>query len=149
MEYAIVNAAGIKVHRHGQGAKGGLKVRLSAVKGGMNTKILASRMRSALSCVSCCCPNRASPSSAFHHHPKCRHRRTDRRQGVPQQCIIADLGEHRRQGSDLPAPTPRTAARPSTRKVHTTIKNIFCRLKNSNTSRCAQTSRSTLRCYDP
>ena len=31
MEYAIVDATIVKVHRHGQGAKGGLKIRLSAV----------------------------------------------------------------------------------------------------------------------
>jgi transposase len=30
MEYAMVDATIVKVHRHGQGAKGGLKVRLSA-----------------------------------------------------------------------------------------------------------------------
>jgi transposase len=30
MEYAMVDATIVKVHRHGQGAKGGLRVRLSA-----------------------------------------------------------------------------------------------------------------------
>jgi hypothetical protein len=30
MEYAMVDATIIRVHRHGQGAKGGLKTRLSA-----------------------------------------------------------------------------------------------------------------------
>lgn len=30
MEYAMVDATIVKVHRHGQGAKGGLKARLSA-----------------------------------------------------------------------------------------------------------------------
>ena len=30
MEYAMVDATIVRVHRHGQGAKGGLKVRLSA-----------------------------------------------------------------------------------------------------------------------
>ena len=30
MEYAMVDATIVKVHRHGQGAKGGLKVRLLA-----------------------------------------------------------------------------------------------------------------------
>lgn len=30
MEYAMIDATIVKVHRHGQGAKGGLKVRLSA-----------------------------------------------------------------------------------------------------------------------
>jgi transposase len=30
MEYAMVDATIVKVHRHGQGAKGGLKVRPSA-----------------------------------------------------------------------------------------------------------------------
>jgi len=32
MEYAIVDATIVKVHRHGQGAKGGLKARPSAVR---------------------------------------------------------------------------------------------------------------------
>ena len=32
MEYAMVDATIVKVHRHGQGAKGGLKVRPSAVR---------------------------------------------------------------------------------------------------------------------
>ena len=32
MEYAMVDATIVKVHRHGQGAKGGLKVRRSAVR---------------------------------------------------------------------------------------------------------------------
>src|ERR1700684_1309936 len=31
MEYAMVDATIVKVHRHGQGAKGGLRARLSAV----------------------------------------------------------------------------------------------------------------------
>jgi hypothetical protein len=31
MEYAMVDATIVKVHRHGQGAKGGLKARPSAV----------------------------------------------------------------------------------------------------------------------
>ena len=39
MEYAMVDATIVKVHRHGQGAKGGLKAKPS--KGGMTTKILA------------------------------------------------------------------------------------------------------------
>jgi len=30
MEYAMVDATIVRVHRHGQGAKGGLKARLSA-----------------------------------------------------------------------------------------------------------------------
>jgi len=30
MEYAMIDATIVKVHRHGQGAKGGLKIRLSA-----------------------------------------------------------------------------------------------------------------------
>lgn len=33
MEYAMVDATIVKVHRHGQGAKGGLKARLSANPG--------------------------------------------------------------------------------------------------------------------
>jgi transposase len=48
MEYAMVDATIVKVHRHGQGAKGGLRAKPSAVpqaigrsKGGMTTKILA------------------------------------------------------------------------------------------------------------
>ena len=42
MEYAMVDATIVKVHRHGQGAKGGLKIRRSGVRrGGMTTKILA------------------------------------------------------------------------------------------------------------
>jgi len=41
MEYAMVDATIVKVHRHGQGAKGGLRARLSAGPGGMTTKILA------------------------------------------------------------------------------------------------------------
>jgi hypothetical protein len=32
MEYATVDATIVKVHRHGQGAKGGLKARRSAVR---------------------------------------------------------------------------------------------------------------------
>ena len=42
MEYAMVDASIVKVHRHGQGAKGGLQARPSAArKGGMTTKIVA------------------------------------------------------------------------------------------------------------
>ncbi len=38
----MIDAPIVKVHRHGQGAKGGLKARRSAVRrGGMTTKILA------------------------------------------------------------------------------------------------------------
>jgi transposase len=33
MEYAMVDATIVRVHRHGQGAKGGLKIRLSANRG--------------------------------------------------------------------------------------------------------------------
>ena len=32
MEYAMVDATIVKVHRHGQGAKGGLKARLSVAR---------------------------------------------------------------------------------------------------------------------
>ena len=41
MEYAMVDATIVKVHRHGQAAKGGLKARRAAVQGRMTTKILA------------------------------------------------------------------------------------------------------------
>src|SRR6476659_6397939 len=42
MEYTMVDATIVKVHRHGQGAKGGLKARRSGrSKGGMTNKILA------------------------------------------------------------------------------------------------------------
>ncbi len=34
MEYAMVDATIVKVHRHGQGAKGGLKARPSGVRRG-------------------------------------------------------------------------------------------------------------------
>ena len=32
MEYAMIDATIVRVHRHGQGAKGGLKIRLSAAR---------------------------------------------------------------------------------------------------------------------
>jgi transposase len=42
MEYAMVDATIVKVHRHGQGAKGGTKSQaIGRSKGGMTTKILA------------------------------------------------------------------------------------------------------------
>ena len=42
MEYAMVDATIVKVHRHGQGAKGGLQNQaIGRSKGGMTTKILA------------------------------------------------------------------------------------------------------------
>src|ERR1700726_222114 len=42
MEYAMVDATIVKVHRHGQGAKGGRRTRrIGRSKGGMTTKILA------------------------------------------------------------------------------------------------------------
>jgi transposase len=42
MEYAMVEATIVKVHRHGQGAKGGTASRaIGRSKGGMTTKILA------------------------------------------------------------------------------------------------------------
>ena len=42
MEYAMVDATIVKVHRHGQGAKGGLQSQaIGRSKGGMTTKILA------------------------------------------------------------------------------------------------------------
>ena len=42
MEYAIVDATIVKVHRHGQGAKGGTQSQaMGRSKGGMTTKILA------------------------------------------------------------------------------------------------------------
>src|ERR1700716_593130 len=40
MEYAMVDATIVKVHRHGQGAKGGLQA-IGRSKGGMTTKVLA------------------------------------------------------------------------------------------------------------
>lgn len=50
MEYAIVDAAVVKVHRHGQGARGGLKVRLSPLRLECTAKSCPSPMRSALVC---------------------------------------------------------------------------------------------------
>ena len=42
MEYAMVDATIVRVHRHGQGAKGGLKIRpIGKSRGGLTTKILA------------------------------------------------------------------------------------------------------------
>jgi len=42
MEYAMADAAIVKVHRHGQGAKGGTESQaIGRTKGGMTTKILA------------------------------------------------------------------------------------------------------------
>ena len=42
MEFAMVDGTIVKVHRHGQGAKGGLKARaIGKSKGGMTTKIVA------------------------------------------------------------------------------------------------------------
>jgi transposase len=41
LEYAMVDATIVKVHRHGQGAKGGLRASIGRSKGGMTTKILA------------------------------------------------------------------------------------------------------------
>jgi transposase len=41
VEYAMVDATIVKVHRHGQGAKGGQSQAIGRSKGGMTTKILA------------------------------------------------------------------------------------------------------------
>ena len=43
LEYGMVDATNVKVHRHGQGAKGGLRARpiIGRSKGGMTAKILA------------------------------------------------------------------------------------------------------------
>ena len=41
MEYAMVDATIVKVHRHGQGAKGGSKPGHRQAQGGMTTNVLA------------------------------------------------------------------------------------------------------------
>ena len=40
-EYALIDATIVKVHRHGPGAKGGLKIKPSESRGGLTTKIVA------------------------------------------------------------------------------------------------------------
>jgi transposase len=57
MEYAMVDATIVTVHRHGQGAKGGLRARPSASpKGAGRRRSWRSPMLSAIWSVSCCCP---------------------------------------------------------------------------------------------
>jgi transposase len=61
MEYAMIDATIVKVHRHGQGAKGGTQSQaIGRSKGGMTTKIWRSPMPWAISCVSRSCPVTAS-----------------------------------------------------------------------------------------
>jgi transposase len=65
MEYAMVDATIVKVHRHGQGAKGGLKARPSASrKAGGRRKSSPSPMRSATSSASSSLRASASTRSA-------------------------------------------------------------------------------------
>src|SRR3954467_13751254 len=61
MEYAMVDATIVKVHRHGQGAKGGLRARpLVAPKAASPPKSWRSRTRSATLCALCSCQGSAS-----------------------------------------------------------------------------------------
>ena len=56
LEYAIVDATIVKVHRHGQGAKGGLRARPSdAPRAVRRPRSLPLPTRSATWCASCCC----------------------------------------------------------------------------------------------
>jgi hypothetical protein len=56
MEHAMVDATIVKVHRHGQGAKGTASQAIGRSKGGMTTKILALTEALGISCASFSCP---------------------------------------------------------------------------------------------
>ena len=61
MEYAMIDGTIIKVHRHGQGAKGGLKARPSASRrAASRPKFLLSPMRLAIWSASNFCPGTAT-----------------------------------------------------------------------------------------
>ena len=83
LEFAMVDGTIVKVHRHGQGAKGGLRARPSASPEGLDHQDpradRRARQPGAL---------RAAPRAALRHggrraaHRGCRLRRADRRQGL-------------------------------------------------------------------
>lgn len=61
MEYGMIDGTIVKVHRHGQGAKGGLKARPSASRRvALRRKFLLSPMRSAIWSASNFCPGIAT-----------------------------------------------------------------------------------------
>ena len=59
----MVDATIVKVHRHGQGAKGGCEPGHRPSKGGMTTKILALTDALGSLVALCCCPDSASTHS--------------------------------------------------------------------------------------
>ena len=64
-EYAIIDGTIVRVHQHGTGAKGGLKIRRSAVRVGVRPpKSWPSSMPWATSCASYSCPGNATTASA-------------------------------------------------------------------------------------
>jgi transposase len=64
-EYALIDGTIVKVHRHGAGAKGGLKIRPSAARAADGPpRSWPWSMRSAISPASSCCPASATTASA-------------------------------------------------------------------------------------
>lgn len=64
-EYAIVDGTIVRVHQHGTGAKGGLKIRRSAIRAAVQRRRSSrSSMRSAISPASFSCPAIATTVSA-------------------------------------------------------------------------------------
>ena len=133
MEYAMVDATIVKVHRHGQGAKGGLQSQaIGRSKGGMTTKILA--LTDALGNL-----------VRFELLPGHRYDTVgvppliegvefgalDRRQGLRQQRHHRRSRRARRQDRHLPASAPHHTARhrPEMYKWRHLIENFFCKLK--------------------
>jgi hypothetical protein len=128
MEYAMVDATILKVHRHGQCAKGTQSQSVGR-KGGMTTTILA--LTSAIRSVSFSCPVIASTPSACHADRwpllRCPHRR----QGLRQQRHHRRSQRARRQDRHLAASAPDQPL-PLDAEIYKwrhLIENFFCKLK--------------------
>ena len=115
MEYALVDATIVKVHRHGQGSKGGLEPRPSAApRAASPPKSSPSPTPSATWCVSSCCPDSASTRSACRRSWTVCPWSADRRQGLRQQRHHCRSERTQPQDRHLAASPPRVApaARP-------------------------------------
>ena len=132
LEFAMVDGTIVKVHRHGQGAKGGLRARPSASPEGAGPPDpradRRARQPGAL---------RAAPRAAPRHggrraaHRGCRLRRVDRRQGLRRQLDRPRGRCARRAGGGLPASAAREAPtdRRDLSQWRHLMENFFCKLK--------------------
>jgi transposase len=132
LEYAIVDATIVKVHRHGQGAKEGLKTRPSgARRAAGRPKSSCSPTRSAICCASCC-----SRASLRHH------RRSSADRWGRVRALIADksydsdsiIAELNARGANAVISRHPRRAQPirideEMHKWRHLIENLFCKLR--------------------